>query len=181
MIRLWHDCRSPPHTRGKCKGANSVKKCIGIIPAYAGKIALSRSLLLSLKDHPRIRGENVVLRPEVRRVPGSPPHTRGKSVSPVRREQSDGITPAYAGKISTTTRTSRGGQDHPRIRGENAGISSMLAASEGSPPHTRGKCAVCFIQPHEVGIPPHTRGKFAVFLATMLGLGITPAYAGKML
>ena len=70
-----------------------------------------------------------------------------------------GITPAYAGKSSSSASLSIGGKDHPRIRGEKLEGDWDIFEGQGSPPHTRGKAV-------------WGRHRYEAF-------GITPAYAGK--
>ena len=69
------------------------------------------------------------------------------------------ITPAYAGKSDIRTHFRRSTRDHPRVCGEKWIRRDEPLASEGS--------------------PPHMRGKGFRFLAVFLRFRITPAYAGK--
>ena len=55
---LWRK-GSPPHTRGKSRHLVVGVPAVGITPAYAGKMALSKALSPDSSDHPRIRGENL--------------------------------------------------------------------------------------------------------------------------
>ena len=90
---------SPPHTRGKSSLVRLKNLHMRITPAYAGKISHPRPWGWGLPDHPRIRGENAALGWDCDKRKGSPPHTRGKSGSGLYVLWSEGITPAYAGKI----------------------------------------------------------------------------------
>ena len=113
-----------------------------------------------LPDHPRIRGENVTV-PIICPDPwGSPPHTRGKFSAQGQQADLGGITPAYAGKIASSSSLNPQSQDHPRIRGENSMPQTKRNFYWGSPPHTRGKL-------HH-SRHPQSAGR------------ITPAYAGKI-
>ena len=90
------------------------------------------------RDHPRIRGEHSLPAHADPRSAGSSPHTRGAlddvySVFSVGR-----IIPAYAGSTRVETEGGQGMSDHPRIRGEHAGIVEAFLPVEGSSPHTRG-------------------------------------------
>ncbi len=69
---------SPPHTRGKVAVSAAVFCFSGITPAHAGKRMMHDIGRDMLKDHPRTRGEKMVLSRELYAVEGSPPHTRGK-------------------------------------------------------------------------------------------------------
>ena len=69
------------------------------------------------------------------------------------------ITPAYAGKSSVRSCTSKHRRDHPRLCGE------------------KGEC-VDLVKKH-LGSPPPMRGKAGKLIRRQSGKGITPAYAGK--
>jgi len=91
---------------------------------------------------------------------GSPPPTRGTYRRQNYRSFLIGITPAYAGNISTLTGNKTGFWDHPRLRGEHSAPPSAGFLKLGSPPPTRGTF-------------------FADKLRTVVGR-ITPAYAGNI-
>ena len=84
---------------------------------------------------------------------------RGKGITVVVDGGRAGITPAYAGKSRSVSRTPTVVRDHPRVCGEKKLMALVLRAVLGSPPRMRGKVSV-----KEV--------KNAI-------KRITPAYAGK--
>ena len=90
---------------------------------------------------------------------GSPPPTRGKRIIPFVNSFLLRITPAYAGKTQLKAKSIISGEDHPRLRGENAILPGHQTLGKGSPPPTRGKLV----------------GKWTIICSP----GITPAYAGK--
>ena len=154
-------CRmgSPPLTRGKAMLRIIYLLRRGITPAYAGKSEPSYAVIDNLRDHPRLRGEKMLLFRLFRPDKGSPPLTRGKDSDKRRMSSGVRITPAYAGK----SRPPRGfylfEQDHPRLRGEKVYLAKCLPVYVGSPPLTRGK---------------------VVSISSMgESSRITPAYAGK--
>ena len=110
-----------------------------ITPACAGKRVNGRKPAYNMRDHPRMCGEKPWMGSYRPRVPGSPPHVRGKAklcgVFGCRR----GITPACAGKRGALRRRGLHAQDHPRMCGEKCGAPAMGAPCRGSPPHVRGK------------------------------------------
>ena len=111
---------SPPHARGRQIGKFSEYRPHWITPACAGKTYAFRGETFSVRDHPRMRGEDVLV--SVRRSPstGSPPHARGR---PLFQPGSGGlswITPACAGKTAKRVQTSAMSWDHPRMRGEDS-------------------------------------------------------------
>ena len=89
---------SPPRVRGKHKGRAGRPQHRGITPACAGKTRTAHGQIESIRDHPRVCGENA---PEMMACPtesGSPPRVRGKQGSHVKCGNRQGITPACAGK-----------------------------------------------------------------------------------
>ena len=74
-------------------------------------------------------------------VKGSPPHTRGHYGHAVENLGLDGITPAYAGTLSSIACSLLVIEDHPRIRGDIYDSMDRPTTEKGSPPHTRGHSA----------------------------------------
>ena len=112
-------------------------------------------------DHPRIRGTNHEQSSRGRFQPGSPPHTRDKSIRCLHPLTGGRITPAYAGQITEHEPRQARRWDHPRIRGTNLTSAHSLSPVPGS--------------------PPHTRDKFFRLSEGREGERITPAYAGQIL
>ena len=52
---------SSPHSRGTQKQLSTATWQLGIIPALAGNTRIKNGNLERLKDHPRTRGEHLVL------------------------------------------------------------------------------------------------------------------------
>ena len=69
-----------------------------ITPAYAGKTKRGRNPALSVRDHPRVCGENRFQVQSFSCKEGSPPRMRGKPHQVHVQSCGVGITPAYAGK-----------------------------------------------------------------------------------
>ena len=76
LYRGWTG--SPPHTRGKANMSIPPGMWLGITPAHAGKSPKFDSVLWTLRDHPRTRGEKGGAVKVLVNAGGSPPHTRGK-------------------------------------------------------------------------------------------------------
>ena len=138
IITVYTSMGSPPHTRGTyitvlspCDGAR-------ITPAYAGNINFIFNNIEIIRDHPRIRGEHRRVFSYPMMVVGSPPHTRGTSPNATNTSLKTGITPAYAGNITTGSSHHNPVRDHPRIRGEHKQMERNVKEVLGSPPHTRG-------------------------------------------
>ena len=90
---------------------------------------------------------------------GSPPHGRGKVISPSAKSACNGITPAWAGKSTIIVISRAWNEDHPRMGGEKLFRFHHQRKCSGSPPHGRGKVVYLSV---------------SIFLAR-----ITPAWAGK--
>ena len=71
---------SPPHTRERPVNTESVVSIHRITPAYAGKTAVSKMIIISPQDHPRIRGKDDTCTASCLSVVGSPPHTRERQL-----------------------------------------------------------------------------------------------------
>ena len=149
---------SPPPMRGKDVIQLFDRIFCGITPAYAGKSMLDTLNEYAVQDHPRLCGEKSS--GIVTSVPpsGSPPPMRGKGSRITKAGVRIGITPAYAGKSFSCSRSSNSGQDHPRLCGEKSIFIRIWFQDTGSPPPMRGKAerqtdfdSMCRITPAYAG------------------------------
>ena len=125
--------------RGKAPFIATARKNPGITPAYAGKSS-TRPVSESLsQDHPRLCGEKCSRSFTLSFTPGSPPPMRGKEVPYGCIIDTEGITPAYAGKSRSDCCGNRGTKDHPRLCGEKPEPPPEPFSARGSPPPMRGK------------------------------------------
>ena len=135
------DLGSSPLTRGKPACTIRRERCIGLIPAHAGKTT-GRPACRSVRwAHPRSRGENEFLEGSDLVGGGSSPLTRGKPGRYRPRDRGTGLIPAHAGKTNRRDRHAPRHAAHPRSRGENTVAAAKDAATNGSSPLTRGKPA----------------------------------------
>ena len=152
---------SPPHARGRL--LQHVKPDIHcrITPACAGKTPPTRQTRYPLSDHPRMRGEDFGFFSYRVGQGGSPPHARGRqrgremSYVPIR------ITPACAGKTSSSRKCRWASMNHPRMRGEDHGSLRVQQPVVGSPPHARGRRAAQTAARPDQRITPACAGKTA--------------------
>ena len=170
---------SPPHTRGKLIILAEYTAPYGITPAYAGKIILQGEKFTTPRDHPRIRGENLLNGNAKHTGKGSPPHTRGKYLYPSGVGLPLGITPAYAGKMLKRATPELRQRDHPRIRGENSMLDEELNYRWGSPPHTRGKFRRPEDERCELWITPAYAGKIGIYAGKLQSRGDHPRIRGE--
>ena len=89
---------SPPPMRGKASSSSNSRNSAGITPAYAGKSKIVQHFGVTTEDHPRLCGEKFTSWQTTAFPRGSPPPMRGKVYHGYGKEQSQRITPAYAGK-----------------------------------------------------------------------------------
>ena len=150
---------SPPHARGKVPVARSLDVAPGITPACAGKSTGSCCPVCAPRDHPRMRGEKHIAGWATLTRSGSPPHARGKEFLNADCPHICGITPACAGKSSTSSTKKMRSGDHPRMRGEKQQAMQMQAMQQGSPPHARGKVRMSSALLGHFGITPACAGK----------------------
>ena len=89
---------SPPLARGILPAHPVQFGLPGITPARAGNTWDIKACDTFKRDHPRSRGEKLVIYPIVSDTLGSPPHARGKAGWALTATHIDRITPACAGK-----------------------------------------------------------------------------------
>ena len=129
---------SPPLARGTAISFSSVWSSCRITPACVGNSSAAAILSSGVGDHPRLRGEQFILRPFEERFLGSPPLARGTELKAVMPELNVGITPACAGNRAHCVAACTIVQDHPRLRGEQALGRRYISMVAGSPPLARG-------------------------------------------
>ena len=79
---------------------------VRITPACAGKTCAEMRISEATSDHPRMRGEDVLIAFDPGRHNGSPPHARGRRGQDFVPGGRAGITPACAGKTAVRDRRS---------------------------------------------------------------------------
>ena len=104
--------------RGKGQTDMLAEDWYRITPAYAGKSCPVPAGLLPDQDHPRLCGEKLSVPSAMLDKIGSPPPMRGKADELYDANSGTRITPAYAGKSTTSFIFFRRPQDHPRLCGE---------------------------------------------------------------
>ena len=109
-----------------------------ITPAYAGSTSYISSRKSCLQDHPRLRGESMVISLAISAAIGSPPLARGVLCHCSSEFFIGRITPACAGSTLTAIISPLFRHNHPRLRGEYTSDIVTDALTAGSPPLTRG-------------------------------------------
>ena len=134
---------SPPLARERLQPERRIQNEGRITPACAGKTSPRFLLIISFKDHPRLRGKDVLLRPRCGLFLGSPPLARERRFGHFVRIGADRITPACAGKTCSAAPVQKSGGDHPRLRGKDRIVLSLSQHLLGSPPLARERL-LCF-------------------------------------
>ena len=132
---------SPPRVRGKPRKREGRSPPLRITPACAGKTPAPGVPNGTVKDHPRVCGENLLILSKDKRIAGSPPRVRGKQACLANILNESRITPACAGKTFSYRKILSVPKDHPRVCGENHLPEHIGRIREGSPPRVRGKPA----------------------------------------
>ena len=129
---------SPPLARGTAPAVRLSCCLAGITPACAGNRRNHHSRRRRRGDHPRLRGEQLLLRQEYIQMEGSPPLARGTEYAPCSGRGEGRITPACAGNSPRSLCRSAASRDHPRLRGEQDKNWMCRPYTVGSPPLARG-------------------------------------------
>ena len=147
----------------------------------ADKKASAAALPVTPSRKPRMCGEKAADDFFLGVGQGSPPRMRGKVRHAAAGDQTERITPAYAGKRACQSQDRQKTWDHPRMCGEKSAASFSCRVGRGSPPHVRGKAAEGLAGFQHTGITPAYAGKSRSARRSAHRSGITPAYAGKSL
>ena len=170
---------SSPLTRGKRIYRRPRTRTRRLIPAHAGKTALTTSSGPSFRAHPRSRGENefasIVIVPSW----GSSPLTRGKRAPGDPMQALIRLIPAHAGKTFLVVRGGDTAPAHPRSRGENPTRLTAVEADRGSSPLTRGKRCESANRRCASGLIPAHAGKTPVLARRSVGAGAHPRSRGE--
>ena len=150
---------SSPLTRGKPILAAGLARCVGLIPAHAGKTGTLCGSAARGTAHPRSRGENPVnIRPgDV--VEGSSPLTRGKPGRRTCAPRRPRLIPAHAGKTGLTAAIRAFPEAHPRSRGENFPSFWPVSLADGLIPAHAGKTLLTTWESSKQTAHPRSRGE----------------------
>src|SRR5690606_20546688 len=129
---------SPPRARGARPVERTAQDDLRITPACAGSTPGTRATAARRPDHPRVRGEHVLIERMKVLLEGSPPRARGAPHGEGGAVPGSRITPACAGSTRRAPPRSPPTPDHPRVRGEHVVGTSFATIAMGSPPRARG-------------------------------------------
>ena len=157
LVKL-HRTGSPPRARGAARDLVCVGRGSGITPACAGSSTGPAPAGSSPGDHPRVRGEQGLMRFTPQAGSGSPPRARGAGLVGQVAVAAHGITPACAGSSGRPGPGRRSSRDHPRVRGEQRGSADDGAGARGSPPRARGAVGLAGAEERAAWITPACAG-----------------------
>ena len=109
------------------------------IPACAGKTDGTVFIPVLPEEHPRVRGENLIIESHKLSPSGTSPRARGKRMATAWYASLLRNIPACAGKTIWAWGQCFENQEHPRVRGENIGAKILSVISGGTSPRARGK------------------------------------------
>ncbi len=171
---------TPPLTRGRRQGGESLREALGNTPAYAGKTGRGVTLPLQAGKHPRLRGEDSVPRRVSEAGPETPPLTRGRQENPDDSTDYLGNTPAYAGKTTVLFEYAIDVAETPPLTRGRPNLHRIGGVVHRNTPAYAGKTRAGTKQPIGLGKHPRLRGEDTkATLAAASPVGNTPAYAGK--
>ena len=136
---ISHQPGTSPRARGKHLHLQPWLAVNRNIPACAGKTRHRNLTTLSMREHPRVRGENVVDNTKAEKEAGTSPRARGKLMCFSSHFRDRGNIPACAGKTRKTLPGRTTKREHPRVRGENIKAYSRYFWLRGTSPRARGK------------------------------------------
>ena len=151
----------------------------GITPARAGKTSLHFILIRSSRDHPRSYGKDRRPAELWTCVLGSPPLVRERQFDKAYKRFHIRITPARAGKTSTSSIHLWTSQDHPRSCGKDHRKISSSRHNLGSPPLVRERRQVHQLPTLHHRITPARAGKTATTCPPLRRVRDHPRSCGK--
>ncbi len=189
----------PPRARGRLPQRQADRLLVGRTPACAGTTTAELRLVTTIKEDPRVRGDDWRYANNETPDEGGPPRARGRLPGVSLDAGMERRTPACAGTTCARSPASPHPGEDPRVRGDDDPDAKAPKWEAGGPPRARGRRAVCRRRQREQGRTPacagtttaatrwrrgrredpRVRGDDAQPVAHLhLGVGRTPACAG---
>jgi len=130
---------APPPARGEPLDVLPQARPRRSTPACAGRTRGPAPRRGTGPEHPRLRGENLLVPGVWNRRCGAPPPARGELWRVAGGFARWRSTPACAGRTRRSHRAVMGWPEHPRLRGENVMCPPGGGAAGGAPPPARGE------------------------------------------
>ena len=170
---------SPPLVRERHLTTRYSRPAAGITPARAGKTFSVAFLSPRFRDHPRSCGKDSERSAKPWPITGSPPLVRERPVHRRDGGRCIGITPARAGKTSSSMVPPKSMQDHPRSCGKDCITSWSIILFLGSPPLVRERHVISSQRKRILGITPARAGKTGRTSSYYTGTRDHPRSCGK--
>ena len=171
---------SSPRVRGKLRIDARPRPCTRLIPACAGKTKSKPTESSPKWAHPRVCGENVLLRVRTQPVGGSSPRVRGKPQIASYPPSTPRLIPACAGKTAGAGVGRLPRPAHPRVCGENFQLRCSTLFDPGSSPRVRGKLNHYSLRRNPRRLIPACAGKTRLILQPRVERGgSSPRVRGK--
>ena len=158
---------TPPRARGRQNPLQLRFHLQGNTPACAGKTPDYESRIPEPREHPRVRGEDIMDATSSQPDPGTPPRARGRPPVFAGETVRPGNTPACAGKTFCSLMLCPVSREHPRVRGEDHRGPDPQSDHAGTPPRARGRQDYRAVGCGQQGNTPACAGK------TVLSEGVT--------
>ena len=158
-MTAWEQYGTSPRARGKRRTLWDQHMGERNIPACAGKTAKCLTAPHLWEEHPRVRGENLIVAVSLWIRVGTSPRARGKLAKVMNWLDEKGNIPACAGKTWAEVSVVMVFPEHPRVRGENQHIDCFEDDSEGTSPRARGKRNADYVADAAYGNIPACAGK----------------------
>ncbi len=150
-----------PARAGRTSTRPTTGPCCRTHPARAGRTRVRTPRTSVPRTHPRSRGEDRPAAWRAVRERDSPPIARGGPPAPTPTPDPEGLTPARAGRTSTSSTQRRRPRTHPRSRGEDLVVRAENAAVLDSPPLARGGPDARARRRDQGGLTPARAGRTA--------------------
>ena len=134
---------TPPRARGRRHRRRVRGTDQRNTPACAGTIGRWSSPRAGSREHPRVRGDDLMVETGTRSYPGTPPRARGRRGEHRRQLLGRRNTPACAGTTVSVNEVSPAPPEHPRVRGDDVLRGNPNPGNQGTPPRARGRPQRC--------------------------------------
>jgi len=124
--------------RGTCAWISAISRLLRFIPARAGNIGKTKTILVVYPVHPRSCGEHSFQFQARHCRSGSSPLVRGTLLSGQQKLNGARFIPARAGNMLSISLLAASAAVHPRSCGEHSGRSTFSFSATGSSPLVRG-------------------------------------------
>ena len=169
----------PPPARGELDRGSDTDSTRRTTPACAGRTPMDMDYLVTLSDHPRLRGENFASNRHTSQLDGPPPPARGEHRQFALHRRPCRTTPACAGRTGLADLAHGQSSDHPRLRGENYAVGHRPSARRGPPPPARGERGGSSLPPCLSRTTPACAGRTKPFRPFFMGFADHPRLRGE--